>query len=243
MGILDVYVRLSDPTYHFWGLPLTRTRKEPGDILTATANFADQLCWEHVLDLESPSDYRRHAFPSWSWTGWALTARNTVYRPTPDTDLELWAERRDGALVDWETFQKGIGKDATVSSTEMSRYLLLKTLTVEVQLRYCPQNPNPLYPDEGPGLYIDSPLKTGGDPKYAHYFRVQLPKGSSNGGLFLEKSRSVSWRCVVLRRRSYYTGLIFLESMGYYFERVGIAIVRPEFLNGLTLIQDTIRLG
>jgi hypothetical protein len=149
-GILNAYMNLQRPVFHYYGVPSLPPFMNTQQIGVAFGNLismvtlpnspenglATGLCWF----LERPS-LRRPGFPSWSWAGWLGQVSKPIHDrfryyygfPEGHLDLKIWIELKDTTLRRWE--------DAVTSLGELRDYtsfLNIETWTVEIRFQYLP---------------------------------------------------------------------------------------------------------
>lgn len=107
LGILHHLEVSSSPDHHYWGVPILLCDVPTGTIENR-AGFLLGLCWRTAGT--SPPKTRRHAFPSWSWSGWdnaphgVTWSEHSPFSISTSPDLMPSLEiMHDGSLLNWET--------------------------------------------------------------------------------------------------------------------------------------------
>lgn len=124
---------------HLWGLPFFLDANTD----SIAKGLTSSLVWENYLPCK-----RREGFPSWSWTGWkGKVYFNRKYRDYSGAEVQIALD--DGSFISSTHFLRDLVRYREISRS-ISRFLIIKADTVDIQIRLRDHAP---YHNQGGILY------------------------------------------------------------------------------------------
>jgi hypothetical protein len=228
------------PFHSFWGIPIPTVTSSTDSV------FTRGLWWRTKFNNEFPGSLRRrHAFPSWSWAGWAGEIEPGIHNHYTDETQrfapKFWIEHENLELSTLGSLLKSAGKSKIIP--EISRTLLVEAVVVQVRVQKLQRTG--LHRDLTPrvlvcGCHVDSLHQSEDEP--THWRHVYLCKDPDQDEEFREKLFTQLWDCIVLFEELGEYKLLIVERQGHVFHLIGTLSLQYRIFGRLLRLRRDIRL-